>query len=77
MIRALCPVCRREQPLNAHGRISTHRRRTESPLLRDRYGNHGTPCEGAGRLPHPLPDQQPPQDPGWRHAGRKYRDMKR
>ncbi len=39
--------------------------------LEDHYVSHFATCPNADE------HRQPPQDPGWRHAGRKYREVKR
>jgi hypothetical protein len=63
MIRALCPVCHREHPIEfiddgmgreAHRyRIAKHRRATRNNNERHRdWFNPGMPCEGSGMLAH-------------------------
>jgi hypothetical protein len=53
MIRALCPVCHREQPIREDYRIEKHRRATRNNNERHRdWFNPGMPCEGSGMLAH-------------------------
>jgi hypothetical protein len=61
MIRALCPVCHREQPIRwvewspegQEWRIEAHRRATRNNNERHRdWFNPGMPCEGSGMLAH-------------------------
>jgi hypothetical protein len=54
MIRALCPICHREQPIRKDGRIEKHRRatRNNNERVRANYWAVGMPCEGSGMLAH-------------------------